>query len=878
MLLNPRFYARWLVHALGPRIANRRFAFVFTVLAVLGAKAVHIIARHDALSTNQIGLWMYSFLAQDFAVLILIRLLLDNSIAAVSSAALRTALSYLGNALLVYNLVLGFAATTFFAVTGSEIHWHHAALASVSSSRAFLPTGIFIFCGITVVMIALSWLLQDFLYGMFGFYANVVRACCSFVSRLLSRCVPCCRPMPYTKVPSQDIEHNHRPSEDYTDSNSGTEDLINSGSSSEILTQPPIVFRLLSRGLDSVKISISSASLYSAFNFIMHFLATASLLVFIGFRLARPDDGSLTFIAWTTGLLPFVSYKSLSPSLENLRPIYGVGIQHEWDRVTALTEPIPMPWLPRKETEGFEDWYRNVVHYNASADPMKIDNLDEPLLPELKSKLKDLDIRHVVLFFMESVRNDVFPIKKDGLVWNRLAETWPENKLPQNVQDRLARLTPTANFITGDYDDGFNHKEPHRKRGGAHFTNYYTAGTYTLKSLPATICGMGPLIGDFNLDWKHHMYQPCLPHIFQALNNISTTRTQSGPYAKSKWQSYFYQTATLQFNQFDKLMRKIGFLEENTIDVEYLRSSKAKYGPVTIPYTNYFGFEEEPLIDYIHDAFASAKEKDERVFLTHITSTTHHPFVLPLNAKDKYLPLSNGLDELSHYINTQGYSDQWIQKFFNILDKQGVSNQTLVIFVGDHGTSLAENDIASSYYNPNIGNDHVPLVISHPQLPAFNVDSAVSGIQVLPTILDFLLETGSLNEASREAIKGLVRNYEGQSLIRPQKVVNKETGQGNWQFTTVNPGRAQLVARDARHPERRLIIPVLNSVKWRFSNVIEDPREENSVQASGFAAFLKGVEKKHGIEVAKWAEEGAFVARYFAAENAKRWHYGPYAT
>ncbi|CAG9949378.1 unnamed protein product [Clonostachys rosea f. rosea IK726] len=248
--------------------------------------------------------------------------------------------------------------------------------------------------------------------------------------------------------------------------------------------------------------------------------------------------------------------------------------------------------------------------------------------------------------------------------------------------------------------------------------------------------------------------------------------------------------------QFDKLMRKIGFLEENTIDVEYLRGA---------------------LIDYIHDAFASAKEKDERVFLTHITSTTHHPFVLPLNAKDKYLPLSNGLDELSHYINTQGYSDQWIQKFFNILDKQGVSNQTLVIFVGDHGTSLAENDIASSYYNPNIGNDHVPLVISHPQLPAFN--------------------TGSLNEASREAIRGLVRNYEGQSLIRPQKVVNKKTGQGNWQFTTVNPGRAQLVARDARHPERRLIIPVLNSVKWRLSNIIDDPREENSVQASGFAAF-----------------------------------------
>ncbi|VUC24093.1 unnamed protein product [Clonostachys rosea] len=873
MLPMSRFFPQRLASSVCSRLANRRFAFTLTALAVLVAKFVHIHSHLSALSTQQLLLWTYSFFAQDLGLLIFIRLLLDHWVAQASKGS-RFAIATLTNTLIAYNVFLGLVATTFYVVSGSEIRWRNVAVASDASSRALVLTGTVTFVIIIGLNLGCSWLLQDACYGLFGIFADVVNACFCFVARLLAR-VFCCRSRAYSKIPQQDVEYYRRSSFDLSDSDSesGLSSSVNSG----ILSPPHAFFRLLSRWLERANIRASPTAVQFVCKVIVYILASILLAGLIITSILRPVDGSLTFLSWTTGLLPFIDFSSSSPTLEKLQTHYGTGIQHKWDNITALAEPIPLTWLPEGDPPvGFEDWYKHLDHYNAAADPMKIDNLDQPLLPELRDKLKDINIRHVIVFFLESTRNDVFPIKKDGLIWNRLADTWPDKKLPKHVQDKLATLTPTANFITGDFDDGFDHPKGSQKgRGGLHFTKAVTAGTYTLKSLPATLCGIPPLIADFNLDYQHHVYQPCLPHIFEAMNRLEQSDDAKDPYAKSKWQSYFYQTATLQFNQFDKLMAKIGFPKENTIDSEYLRSKAATHGRVPNPNTNYFGFEEEPLMDYIRDAFKSAKDNDERVFLSHITSTTHHPFVLP--DETKYVPLSNGLDELSHYINAQGYDDQWAQKVLDLLEEQGVANETLVIFTGDHGTSLAENDIASAYYDPNVGVDHVPLVLSHPQLPAFSVNDAVSSVQVLPTVLDLLLETGSLNKQSRRAIRDLIANYEGQSMIRPQKTISEKTGQGNWQITIVNPGRALLSVRDARYPDRHLVVPVINNVEWRFTNIVEDPREQHSVQGFDFPTFLVSVEERHGVEVAKWIEEGAFIVRFFVEENNKRWRYGPYA-
>ncbi|KAK7426228.1 hypothetical protein QQZ08_007258 [Neonectria magnoliae] len=757
--------------------------------------------------------------------------------------------------LISYNIALGIISVSFYIVAGSEIHWRNIGFVADPTSRAILLSGLMTFIVVVGLSLFLSGLLQCACYGLFGLGADIANWPIAFITRSLAP--PMSFRVGYGQIPQRDAKQDPGSWFNRGDNKLSLESYLTYKEKSRLSSFSP---------RPSPRVSTTKVALHALPYIILSILLTALFtLTFL-----RPEDPSLIFLSWTSGLLPFVDFASTSPLLDDLPSYFGNGIQRGWDNRSALVQPTPFSWLP-KDTPlaGFEDWYTNQTHYSADADPLKISNLDEPLLDSLRDKLRDISVRHVVLFFLESTRNDVFPIKKNGLIWNRFAETFPDHQLPQGVQDKLAKLTPTANFITGDYDDGFEHDEE-EKRGGIRFTNAHTAGTYTLKSMVGAVCGVAPLVGDFNLEYSHHIYQPCLPHVLEALNRAEDAETERTD-PESNWKSYYFQASTLEYDNQNKLMAAMGFPRENTIGREYLRSPAAAHGPVTLPNINEFAFEEDPLEDYIRDIFADAAMTNDQVFLTHLTSTSHHRFNLPKT--EPYFPMAKGLDMMSRYINTEGYDDKWIRKVLNLLDEQGVANETLVLFLGDHGVSLPENNYASPYYNPNIGVDHVPLVISHPQLPAFDAHGAVHSSQVLPTILDILLETGSLNNASRQVATDLIQNYEGQSLLRPLNVVNKDTNQGQWQFTVTNPGRAMLTVRDARYPERHLVIPVIENVEWRLTNLTSDPHEHHSVQSLDFVSFLQRVEDIYGRDVAEWAEEGAFVTRWFVKENSKRWRF-----
>ncbi|KAF4460899.1 hypothetical protein FALBO_12314 [Fusarium albosuccineum] len=834
--------ASWLA-----RLANRRLIFTLVTLAVCGAKGAHLHNHRFSVAPKRMLLFFFSFFTQDILLLLFIRLLLSHWEPSTPNK-LRLLVTALTGFLISYNVALGVVSVSFYLVAGSEIHWRNIGFAADPASRAILLSGFTTFSGVVAFTVFFSWVLQGACYGLFGLGADIANWPFAFVGRKLGPLTSL--GFGYRQIPQRDTKYE--PGSPF--SNCGD----NGGDYLEYKEKPTLLSSRLSSKTKRVLLALPHA-------IVAILLAALTILT-----LLRPKDSSLIFLSWTSGLLPFVDFASTSPFLDDLPSYFGNGIQRSWDDRSALTQPIPFSWLPKNAPlAGFEDWYTNQTHYSAATDPLKISNLDEPLLKSLRGKLKDISVRHVIIFALESTRNDVFPIKKDGLIWNRFAETFPDHKLPQEVQDKLASLTPTANFITGDYNDGFEH-EKKEKRGGIRFTNAHTAGTYTLKSITGTVCGVAPLVGDFNLEHAHHIYQPCLPHVLEALNRVEGAQAKKTE-EESNWKSYYFQAATLDYDNQNHLMAAMGFPRENMIGREYLRSPAARHGPVTLPNINEFAFEEDPLEDYIRDIFVDANKANDRVFLTHLTSTSHHRFHLP--ATEKYVPMAKGLDMMSRYINTEGYDDKWIRKVLNVLDEQGVANETLIVFLGDHGVSLPENNFASPYYNPNIGVDHVPLVLSHPKLPPFDSHDAVHSSQVLPTILDILLETGSVNNASRQALTDLIQNYEGQSLLRPLNVVNKRTGQGQWQFTVTNPGRAMLTVRDARYPERHLVVPVIENVDWRLSNLTSDPHEHASVQNLDFVSFLQNIEERFGREVAEWAEEGAFITRWFVKENSKRWRF-----
>ncbi|GJN72082.1 hypothetical protein PLICBS_006153 [Purpureocillium lilacinum] len=863
-LVSSLVVARRIGIALASRFANRRFAFSVAAVAIIFAKTVHIYAHLTALPPTELIRYGFSFFAQDSAFLLVLRVLFDTQLFA-NMRWLRIIVTTLATLVVAVVLMLAGINISFFAVAGSELHWRNIGVAKDANSWTMLLTGL-VSCSVAMgIVLFLAWLLQDFCYLVAGVALDILKWPFAFLlSKIPFRLWRASSAANYEHVPQYDLEGGAE--------TKYREDESAGRGSSTSPAQPP-----QPTGWWMV---------------LLYILVGLTMLVQVVTTFIRPDETSLSFMSWTLPLLPFIDFAHSSPTLASLLPFHGSSINYSWDNRTALAEPISFPWLPKEETPlpGFADWYENKPHYRASEDPLKISNLDDDLLPALKGKLKDVKIRNVMLIKLESTRKDVFPIKKDGIIWEKLAKSFKNESLPDEAAERLATLTKNANFLTGDYSDGFEHAST-KRRGGLNVNSAHTTSTYTLKSLAGTLCGITPLVADFNIEPFNHIYQPCLPHVFNALNKVNNA-TDAGSKAKSKgkgkgqgkgkgdytsypWRSLYMQSVTDTYDKQDAEMPVLGFLKENYVTKEYLHTDDAKFGKVNVSDINYYGMPEVVIKDYIRDAFASAKKNDERVFLTHLTSTTHHPFGMPADEPYVHLTGDKKYDDMSHYVNAVGYVDRWLGQILAILDEEGVADETLLVLVGDHGLSIAENNGITPYYNSNIGNFHVPLVVSHPKLPHIDINDAVVSLQILPTILDLLIETGSLSEAEKGAAHDLVRNYEGQSLIRPLRKKSDATGEGDWQFTIMNPGRATLSVRDARNPSWRIIVPIVEDTEWRFTDLSKDPHEKEPVLSFGFKSFLRAVEKKHGLDASKWAEDAAFMSRWWVDENAKRYRYDP---
>lgn len=99
---------------------------------------------------------------------------------------------------------------------------------------------------------------------------------------------------------------------------------------------------------------------------------------------------------------------------------------------------------------------------------------------------------------------------------------------------------------------------------------------------------------------------------------------------------------------------------------------------------------------YLRDVINDAITKKERLFLSHFTSTTHHPWSTPKNFhKEQYFPggrLIGKHEDMNDYLNAVRYVDTWLGDFFQVLDDTGIANETLVVLVGDQ--------YVTSFYKP----------------------------------------------------------------------------------------------------------------------------------------------------------------------------------
>lgn len=84
------------------------------------------------------------------------------------------------------------------------------------------------------------------------------------------------------------------------------------------------------------------------------------------------------------------------------------------------------------------------------------------------------------------------------------------------------------------------------------------------------------------------------------------------------------------------------------------------------------------------DAMLDAVENNTRLFISHFTSSTHHPWKIPDDFnKTSYTGPHGKHGNMDKYMNTIHYDDFWIGEILGLLDETGIANETLVIMVGD---------------------------------------------------------------------------------------------------------------------------------------------------------------------------------------------------
>ena len=150
------------------------------------------------------------------------------------------------------------------------------------------------------------------------------------------------------------------------------------------------------------------------------------------------------------------------------------------------------------------------------------------------------------------------------------------------------------------------------------------------------------------------------------------------------------------------------------------------------------------------------------------------------------------------------------------------------------------------------------------------ITANTTSLSILPTILDLLVSTRSLNEKDSDIASDLMNEYEGQSLIRPFKP--SHNGRQAWNFGLINPGGEILSVGSAAVPYR-FILPLTDDFEYKFIDREKDPEELNIIAEWEADMLVDHVRNEHGEHAANWVSEAHQVGRWWIAERERLWDY-----
>lgn len=235
---------------------------------------------------------------------------------------------------------------------------------------------------------------------------------------------------------------------------------------------------------------------------------------------------------------------------------------------------------------------------------------------------------------------------------------------------------------------------------GRFYDHFYSAGIHTFNGLFSTETGF-PSIMDIH---------PLNTYTDKAFKGISYWLKQNN------YKNFFFTCHDAQFDNME------GFMRFNDFDQVY---SQADYPAEEVIST--LGVPDHYLFDFaLNKLDKHVKETDQPFFSYILTSSDHTPYVLPDNIP--FQPTASSKEEKA----TQ-YADWALGHLIDEAKKHSWFNNTLFVFVADHGTFIG------STYSMPLAYHHIPCLFYMPSTIAPDTVHQVGGqIDVLPTLMGVL--------------------------------------------------------------------------------------------------------------------------------------------
>ena len=245
---------------------------------------------------------------------------------------------------------------------------------------------------------------------------------------------------------------------------------------------------------------------------------------------------------------------------------------------------------------------------------------------------------------------------------------------------------------------------------GIFFDHCFTPTFGTARGLYATITGIPDVqMAKFSTQNEEAVNQRTIINSFEGYNKL------------------YFIGGRSQFNNFQGLM--------NNVDSIHIYE-KGKYKS---PEVNVWGISDR---DLFMEANNVLKDHEEPFFAVIQTAHNHRPFMIPPGEKEFACPKVDN-DMLAKYgFDSQEefaafcYTDFCFKKFIESARQQAYFNNTIFVFVGDHGVEgEADAVYPKAWTSYRLSDEHVPLLYYAPALlsPA-RYHYTVSQIDVLPTL------------------------------------------------------------------------------------------------------------------------------------------------